>query len=315
MIKEWGNIESRSWLCFRHVTGLVLNGSGLLHPHGEAWWSTVEHSHRPRTISFNESSGIVYNGITQMNSPKNHISIFNCTNATLSNIHLIAPEDSPNTDGIDIAFSNNIHIFNSSIQTGDDCVAINTGSYNINITHVACGPGHGISIGSLGREGLYETVENVQVRHCTFNGTQNGARIKTWDGGQGFAKNILYEDITLINTKYPIIIDQHYCNGGHQCKPGAKSAVKVSDVRFKDFKGTCGDEIAIKLDCDKLVSCVNIVMDNINITTSSSHQKLPNTFCQYANVVSHFVSPVLNCGFHEQPQSPTPSPLPSTYNI
>lgn len=27
---------------------------------------------------------------------------------------------------------------------GDDCVAINGGSYDINITHVACGPGHGI---------------------------------------------------------------------------------------------------------------------------------------------------------------------------
>lgn len=152
MVKEWRNInnESKCWLCFANVTGLVLNGSGVLHPHGEAWWSSIEHSHRPRvcifliclkieiyyglltnkiihnlqlillvqTVGFNGSSNIIYNGLTQMNSPKNHISIFNCTNATLSNLHLIAPGDSPNTDGIDIALSNSIRIFNSSIKTG-----------------------------------------------------------------------------------------------------------------------------------------------------------------------------------------------------
>lgn len=74
-----------------------------------------------QTVAFNGSSDIIYNGLTQMNSGKNHISVFNCTNATLSNLHLIAPKDSPNTDGIDIALSNNIRILNSSIQTGILC--------------------------------------------------------------------------------------------------------------------------------------------------------------------------------------------------
>lgn len=35
-------------------------------------------------------------------------------------------------------------------------------------------------MGSLGEDGAYETVEDVHVRNCTFNGTKNGARIKTW---------------------------------------------------------------------------------------------------------------------------------------
>ncbi|XP_004287250.1 PREDICTED: probable polygalacturonase At3g15720-like [Fragaria vesca subsp. vesca] len=39
-----------------------------------------------------------------------------------------------------------------------------------------------ISIGSLGEDGSYSTMEDVQVRNCTFKGTQNGARIKTWQG-------------------------------------------------------------------------------------------------------------------------------------
>ena len=36
------------------------------------------------------------------------------------------------------------------------------------------------SIGSLGKNGAYETVEEIQVSNCSFTGTQNAARIKTW---------------------------------------------------------------------------------------------------------------------------------------
>lgn len=37
------------------------------------------------------------------------------------------------------------------------------------------------SIGSLGLNGRTDKVEEVQVRDCTFTGTQNGVRIKTWE--------------------------------------------------------------------------------------------------------------------------------------
>ncbi|PNX59142.1 polygalacturonase, partial [Trifolium pratense] len=64
---------------------------------------------------------------------------------------------------------------------GDDCVAINSGSKFINITNVNCGPGHGISVGSLGKNGEYSTVEEVYVSDIIFTRTTNGARIKTWE--------------------------------------------------------------------------------------------------------------------------------------
>ena len=38
------------------------------------------------------------------------------------------------------------------------------------------------SAGSLGKDGVYETLEEVHVKSCTLNGTTNGARIKTWEG-------------------------------------------------------------------------------------------------------------------------------------
>lgn len=38
-----------------------------------------------------------------------------------------------------------------------------------------------------------------------------------FQGGSGYARKISFENITLIASKRPIIIDQHYCNGRHDC--------------------------------------------------------------------------------------------------
>ncbi|KAG2249863.1 hypothetical protein Bca52824_089491 [Brassica carinata] len=296
--KQWGNKRIESWLMFKNVESLFINGSGVLHPHGETWWRSVGHSKRPRTLSFMQCTDIIYNGLTQYNSPRNHISVDACTNATLSNLTLLAPKKSPNTDGIDICLSHNIRILDSSIQTGDDCIAITGGrggSSDINITRVACGPGHGISIGSLGKGGIDDTVENVIVRSCSFWGTQNGARIKTWHGGKGLAKYILFENITVIDTKYPIIINQHYSNGGNV----KENAVKVSDVTFRYIKGTSASKIAIKLDCDENQGCHNIVMEHINITSAKPGKKL-RAYCKFADVNASFVNIDINCGLYPQ---------------
>ncbi|VVB14935.1 unnamed protein product [Arabis nemorensis] len=70
VIKEWGDIENKYWLCFKNVSGLVLNGSGLLHPHGEIWWYSVDHSLRPRedavkvsNVTFKNFKGTCANAI------------------------------------------------------------------------------------------------------------------------------------------------------------------------------------------------------------------------------------------------------------
>lgn len=87
------------------------------------------------------------------------------------------------------------------------------------------------------------------------------------------------------------------------------NAVKVSDVTFKYFKGTCEDVVAVKLDCDRELQCGNIVMEHINITSSSPKTPL-TSFCRFANVISHFVSIDIKCGSHEDPQAPSPYPQP-----
>lgn len=45
--KQWGNKRTESWLMFKNVESLFINGSGVLDPHGETWWRSVRHSKRP----------------------------------------------------------------------------------------------------------------------------------------------------------------------------------------------------------------------------------------------------------------------------
>lgn len=130
----------------------------------------------------------------------------------MSNIRISAPGDSPNTDGIHIGDSTNINIFHSTISTGDDCISLVSGSKGINVSDVFCGPGHGISVGSLGRSKDEETVKGLMVKNCTFTNTTNGVRIKTWaPSNVGLASSFIFEDIIVNDAYNPIIIDQQYC--------------------------------------------------------------------------------------------------------
>lgn len=53
-----------------------------------------------------------------MNPARSHITLTSCKKGIISNIRLIAPGDSPNTDGIDISSSRDIQVLNSFIATG-----------------------------------------------------------------------------------------------------------------------------------------------------------------------------------------------------
>ncbi|KAJ9555165.1 hypothetical protein OSB04_009779 [Centaurea solstitialis] len=204
-IEGWKGCDKNGQLIhFGYVKGLSINGPGQFDGHGSIWWPI-------HMLHFHNCNGLRLRGTKHINSPKSHIRINGCQDVQIENLRISAPGNSPNTDGIDISSSSHVIVQDSTIQTGDDCVAIGGGTYNINVTRVACGPGHGISIGSLGKDGTFASVEKIHVQHCNITGTQNGLRIKTVPYGKGYARGIVYQDIHLKNVGNPIIIDQHYC--------------------------------------------------------------------------------------------------------
>ncbi|KAF3580489.1 hypothetical protein DY000_02028493 [Brassica cretica] len=148
-------------------------------------------------------------------------------------------------------------------RPGDDCISIETGSQNVNINDLTCGPGHGISIGSLGDDNSKAFVSGVTVDGAKLSGTDNGVRIKTYQGGSGTASDIIFQNIQMENVKNPIIIDQDYCDKS-KCTEQT-SAVQVKNVVYRNISGTSASDIAITLNCSKNYPCQGIVLDKVNI--------------------------------------------------
>ncbi|OMO54318.1 Glycoside hydrolase, family 28 [Corchorus capsularis] len=281
------------WLAFTNVNGLTINGSGTINGRGSAWWPQPCLHKVAKALTFYRCNRLVLKGLRHINSQRNHITLTNCKGATISNLHISAPATSPNTDGIDIGGSSNVQIRNSFISTGDDCIAVSSGSSHINITGISCGPGHGISIGALGVHGENDTVEEVHVRNCTFKGTMTGVRIKTWQGGVGYARKISFDKIKFIRVDSPIIIDQYYCPSGENCR-NETSAIKISDVSYKSIVGTSITDKVINLSCDQNVGCSNIQLDHVYIKSMVPGKKA-YSYCFNAHGKYTHTRPVADC--------------------
>ncbi|XP_071727122.1 exopolygalacturonase-like [Rutidosis leptorrhynchoides] len=263
------------WITFSYITDLTLSGSGTVDGVGaaQAWASNdprvtiAKGSPLQYNLSFNFIKNSLITGITSKDSKNFHVNVMTCMNVTFDNFNVVAPEESPNTDGIHIGRSKNITIKNSKLGTGDDCISIVDGCENLHIEGVQCGPGHGISVGSLGRKTGEKPVVGVYVKNCSFSSTMNGVRIKTWPDSQpGEVVEMHFEDLSMDKVDNPVIIDQDYCP--HiQCNQEKPSKVKVHNVFIKNVKGSSKSREVVKLKCSKANNgCQNVHIEDINLT-------------------------------------------------
>ncbi|KAJ8425464.1 hypothetical protein Cgig2_032872 [Carnegiea gigantea] len=275
--------KSNSWIVFHLVNGLHIKG-GVLDAKGKSLWDCkLGHGKCPmgaQSLSFDNSKNIVVEGLTSINSQMFHITLNACQNVRMVGLTILAPDESPNTDGIHMERSSQVTITNSDFQTGDDCISMGPDNQNVWIEHIHCGPGHGISIGSLGREGDQGAlVENVTVKSVTFTGTMNGLRIKTWaKPTRGRVQNVNFLDARMNNVLNPIIIDQNYCPSG-SCPAGQASGIQISDVTYKGIHGTSASPVALIFDCSPMHPCKGLTLQDINL---SAQKTSPRSECNHA---------------------------------
>ncbi|XP_059648398.1 polygalacturonase At1g48100 [Cornus florida] len=313
---SWPKQNSRrQWLVFYRLDGMSMQGGGQIDGRGEKWWNLPCKPHKgingttlpgpcdsPVALRFFQSSNLTVQGLRIKNSPQFHFRFDSCRDVLVNSLYIKAPPQSPNTDGIHIENTYDVKIYNSVIANGDDCVSIGTGCYNVDIKNITCGPSHGISIGSLGSRNSRACVSNITVTDSTIKHSDNGVRIKTWQGGSGAVYKVTFNNIRMDTVRNPIMIDQYYC----QTKGciNQTSAVSISDILYENIKGTYDVRSPpIRLACSDTVPCANLTFSEVELLPAQG-QVVLDPFCwnAYGDLRTLTIPPVY-CLFEGNPAS------------
>nr|CAD1843297.1 unnamed protein product [Ananas comosus var. bracteatus] len=148
------------------------------------------------------------------NSPFWNIHPVYCSNVVIKYVTILAPYDSPNTDGIDPDSSSNVCIEDAYISTGDDLVAVKSGwdeygiafgrpSWSVTVRRLTgSSPFSGIAIGSEASGG----VDGVLVEDVHLFNTGIGIHIKTNVGRGGYIRNVTFANVVMHNVQKGIRI-------------------------------------------------------------------------------------------------------------
>ncbi|KAG0493859.1 hypothetical protein HPP92_004853 [Vanilla planifolia] len=181
---------------------IITGENGTIDGQGGLWWNMWRQGSlgftRPNLLEFMYSQDIRISNVIFKNSPFWNIHPVYCSNVVIRSVTVLAPRDSPNTDGIDPDSTSNVCIEDSFISTGDDLVAVKSGwdeygiaygrpSTGITIRRITgSSPFGGIAIGSETSGG----VENVIVENVNIYNTGIGIHIKTNVGRGGYIRNV-----------------------------------------------------------------------------------------------------------------------------
>jgi polygalacturonase len=241
------------------ISNVMISGTGTIEGQGSVWWNIYKTTKaagnpiaRPCVIRFDNCTNIAINDINIQNAPNVHITIGKKTSSTtISNVTINSPSSSPNTDGID-TWSRNIYITKCQISCGDDNIAMNCNedgytSDNITITDCTFGTGHGCSIGSYAAN-----IYDVTVDNCTFNGTENGIRLKAHNNRGGAVHDLSYSNITMTDVDTPLTLVSYYPNSKKPRDPAKATTETVTaqtpnwhDITFKNIVATGSDNAGV----------------------------------------------------------------------
>ena len=220
----------QSCIYAQDAKNITVTGYGTLDGQGEYWWEKLTKKDlphpRPHLVCFHRCEHVVLENLTLINSPVWTVHPLRCRNVVCRGLNICNPYHSPNTDGIDPDGCQDVRISDCTIDVGDDCIAIKSGtektpatdcSERIIITNCHFIHGHGGVV--LGSE-MSGGVRNVVVSSCVFYGTDRGIRLKTRRGRGGIVEGVQISNLVMENVVCPFVFNMYY--GGRVAKPEEK---------------------------------------------------------------------------------------------
>jgi polygalacturonase len=276
-----------------NLTDVEIRGEGTIDGAGEGWWRRFRaeraagvpaqgqprlpgqpvETPRPKLVWLERCTRVHIQGVTLKNSPQFHLVPQRCEDVLIEDISIIAPADSPNTDGIDPTGSRNVLIRRCFIDVGDDNVSFKSNpkdrpTENVLVSDCTFKHGHGASVGS----NIGGGIRNITVERCSFENTDNGIRIKSARDRGGIVESVTYRDITMKNVGVAITINLFYFDRAGQKERATKPvtattpvvrAVRIINVSVDGAK-TAGEIVGLPE-----MPVADALLDNVRIKAQS----------------------------------------------
>ncbi len=252
----------------KDLENITIRGKGRLIGNGQAWWkykklqakacdklcyaeangikledriTNLQTSYlRPDFIEFVSCNNVLLEGFMIINSPMWTLHPVYCNNVIIRNVNIYS--DGPNTDGIDPDSCDNVLIERCLFETGDDCIAINSGlnedgrrvnkpCTNVTIKNCKFIKGHAaVAIGS----GMSGGVRNIVFQDSVIDGVERGIRVKSLPGRGGYVEDINVKNISISNVRDGIELTMDYPSS--TSKPLSKIEPKFNNFNFDNIE-------------------------------------------------------------------------------
>lgn len=302
---RWEGMECYNYSPLIYANGcenIAVTGRGTLIGNGASWWGWKERQQKAaEELCYAESNGIppekriygtekaalrpsfiqpihcknvLLEGFTIKDGPQWTIHPVYCENVSVRNVNVLT--EGHNTDGLNPDSCRKVLIENCRFDTGDDCIAINSGMNedgqrvgkpceDIEIRNCRMNGGHGgIVIGSAMSGG----VKNVYAHDCDINGTMQGLRIKSMRGRGGYIDGVRFENIKISNASDAAVeINMFYKFS--TVMPKSSAAPELKNVEIKNITGK-DNETGILINGLPEKKMQNVVLENIEITAKKA---------------------------------------------
>jgi polygalacturonase len=209
--------SSKSELIEVEGSNSFIGGPGAIDGRGDLISGT------PRLVQTDDATNFIMYDVTLQQAAHPNLYIQGGSGATIWSVTIRTPATRANADGIDIDSITNVTVNNSTIEAGDDGIAVKTNesaASNITVENSQFYGTHGMSIGSQ----TFDGVTNVLFKNNyvygndlsgNASGDANGVNVKTDKDCGGLVKEVTYQNNCLYDLKHLIVVTANYgsCSG------------------------------------------------------------------------------------------------------
>ncbi|KAF8379573.1 hypothetical protein HHK36_029014 [Tetracentron sinense] len=306
-----------------NLTDIVVTGdNGTIDGQGALWWDKYRKEQlnytRPYLIEIMYSEEVQISNLTFVNSPSWNVHPIYSKNVIIQGLTVLAPVDSPNTDGINPDSCTNVRIEDCYVVSGDDCIAVKSGwdqygiavgmpTQHLIIRRLTCISPDSAVI-ALGSE-MSGGIKDVRAEDILAINSEAAVRIKTSPGRGAYVKDIYVRRVIMKTMKYVFWMTGSY--GSHPDEGFDPNALPVIDsINYRDMVAE-NVNMSAKLEGIPKDPFTGICISNVSIALSVKPKKVQWNCSDIEGISSNVIPQPCSLFADKGPGSTTGCPFPT----